>query len=217
MIAIHPLLNADSLESELPLIDRYNVIIDGAEDTAFELDHISPDIAVAINFCMYESIHDSLVTDFGNVLADLLSDNPRPLITIRNNGEGCKDHEPASSDFEYCHDPERLDAYSRIVQWLIEYYGAKTNLKVQLNPAPNPFAQFSSGKVSFLSPFPDGHTYRIENPRYIDIFRIAAGMINQACDTEDVFLKEIYPIDSKDNIPKYSLVFSDAPGIEKAA
>jgi len=218
MITLIPELpnTTTDLNKELSIIDRYQAIFHGVSETIHELKNIN-NLHLAMNFGIYEGVHGSLITDYVNVIHDTLAESTPPLVLMTSNADGSTDKEPATTDFENCNDLSRIEMHNEVIQWILEYHGANVNLHTHLNPTPNPYATFKEGKVLFSGPLSDGCSYEVENPKYIDIFRIVNGMINQSEETEYVYLKEIRLIKNKGDVPEYAFELSNTPYTEQAA
>ena len=203
------------LKTELPIIDRYHSIMDGVDETIYELNQMQDkEIPIGIEFGIYGGVHGSLISDYMAVVTHAIEGEP-PLINMFLRGG--PDEKEASTDFEECHDPKRLKKYNDIIRWLLEKHGAAVNLKVRLDPVPNPYATFADGTVRFVSPLSNRCSYMITNSRYLDIFGIANSMINQSNETENVHLKEIVHLGYNDGMQEYTFDLAGKIDIEEAA
>jgi len=196
-----------NLKVELPIVDRYHAIMEGVDETIYELNQFrDKDYAIGIEFGLYGGIHGSLISDYMSAVMDIVEGEPPLVIMSFKDGP---DSESASTDFEIIKTPERMHKYSDIVRWLLESHGAEVNLKVHLQKAPNPYASFSSDLVRIISPFDDGHTMQISNSRYLDIFGFVNSMLNQFGNSETVIMNEIIPMGKRDGMPEYAIGMTD--------
>ena len=218
MITIIPDLPCSAeidLKTELPIIDRFRVIVEHVGSTIYEISHIcNHNIPTFNNSGFYEGVHGSLIHDYMTVVADFTGAQSQLVTMTYNDGP---DKETASVDFETCPDTIRLETYDEVIEWFLEERGIDLNMKIHLDPIPNPYTLFPDETVRLLSPEGCGCGFELSQARYLDVFEVANTFAERMYSTDKPILKDIVYLGNNSGMPEYTFAFDCEEELKVAA